>query len=306
VSTGEEKVETVGSENSRPRLFSEMTEAREGAERGPGETQSETEGSSIGAVEEEPSEEPEEGDDEGAGDDETVVTNPPVLAGRRKGSPLRRVESEEVRLEASGSSLSSEQRMLILDAWSRSQLKASEFGRLVGVERHTLYAWKRRFEEFGPAGLVERKRGGPSGSRMPEATRRAILMMKQSHPEWGCDRLHDMLLRSAGFAASASAIARVLREAGYETAEVPTHRHPDKPRSFERARPNQLWQSDLFTFLLKRDNRRVYLIARSKKKGITPPIYRLKEGRISGRRTLDSEAPEHARMARMISIVLYS
>jgi transposase InsO family protein len=151
--------------------------------------------------------------------------------------------------------------MLILDAWSRSQLRASEFAKLVGVEPHTLYAWRRRFEEFGPAGLDERQRGGPTGSRMPEATRRAVLMMKQSHPEWGCDRLHDMLLRSSGFAASSGAIARVLREAGYETAELPTHRHPDKPRSFERARPNQLWQSDLFTFLLKRDNRRVYLIA---------------------------------------------
>jgi hypothetical protein len=32
-------------------------------------------------------------------------------------------------------------------------------------------------------------------------------------------------------------------------------------RSFERAQPNQLWQTDLFTFVLKRQNRRVYLVA---------------------------------------------
>ncbi len=43
--------------------------------------------------------------------------------------------------------------------------------------------------------------------------------------------------------------------------EVPTRPHPDKVRSFERARPNQLWQTDLFTFVLKRQNRRVYLVA---------------------------------------------
>ena len=30
---------------------------------------------------------------------------------------------------------------------------------------------------------------------------------------------------------------------------------------FERAAPNQLWQTDLFTFVLKRQNRRVYLVA---------------------------------------------
>jgi len=32
-------------------------------------------------------------------------------------------------------------------------------------------------------------------------------------------------------------------------------------RSFERARPNQLWQTDLFTYVLKRQNRRIYLVA---------------------------------------------
>jgi len=32
-------------------------------------------------------------------------------------------------------------------------------------------------------------------------------------------------------------------------------------RFFERAKPNQLWQTDLFTFILKRQDRRVYLVA---------------------------------------------
>jgi hypothetical protein len=31
---------------------------------------------------------------------------------------------------------------------------------------------------------------------------------------------------------------------------VPTRPHPDHVRSFERAQPNQLWQTDLFTFVL--------------------------------------------------------
>jgi hypothetical protein len=42
---------------------------------------------------------------------------------------------------------------------------------------------------------------------------------------------------------------------------VASHPHPDKLRFFERAKPNQLWQTDLFTFALKRQNRRVYLVA---------------------------------------------
>jgi hypothetical protein len=61
--------------------------------------------------------------------------------------------------------------------------------------------------------------------------------------------------------ASASAVAQVLHEAGYEMEEVTTRPHPDTVRHFERAKPNQLWQTDLFTFMLKRQNRRVYLVA---------------------------------------------
>ena len=70
-----------------------------------------------------------------------------------------------------------------------------------------------------------------------------------------------MLLRGPALPASPAAVARVLHEAGYELEEVPTRPHPDKVRHFERARPNQLWQTDLFTFVLKRQNRRVYLVA---------------------------------------------
>ncbi len=56
-------------------------------------------------------------------------------------------------------------------------------------------------------------------------------------------------------------MAHVLHEAGYEAVEQSTHPHPDRERRFERAQPNQLWQTDLFTFVLKRQNRRVYLVA---------------------------------------------
>src|SRR5207248_9153073 len=71
----------------------------------------------------------------------------------------------------------------------------------------------------------------------------------------------DMLLRGPALPASAGAVAKVLHEAGYQLEEVPTKPHPDQVRRFERARPNSLWQTDLFTFILKRQNRRVYLVA---------------------------------------------
>jgi transposase InsO family protein len=86
-------------------------------------------------------------------------------------------------------------------------------------------------------------------------------MLKEANPTWGCQKISDMLVRGPALPASPTAVARVLHEAGYELEDVPTRPHPDHVRSFERAQPNQLWQTDLFTFILKRQNRRVYLVA---------------------------------------------
>ena len=70
-----------------------------------------------------------------------------------------------------------------------------------------------------------------------------------------------MLTRGPALPASPSAVAKVLHEAGYRMEEVATRPHPHPETRFERARPQQLWQTDLFTFVLKRQNRRVYLVA---------------------------------------------
>jgi transposase InsO family protein len=86
-------------------------------------------------------------------------------------------------------------------------------------------------------------------------------MLKESHPDWGCQRISDALVRGPALPASPAAVGRVLRDAGYASETEPTTPHAPTVHSFERARANQLWQTDLFTFLLKRQNRRVYLVA---------------------------------------------
>ncbi len=172
----------------------------------------------------------------------------------RRGRKL--VKPDEVRL-----AFSPQERLLILDTWQRSGLPAGDFAPLVGLSKHTLYLWKKRFSQQGPAGLMEQPRGASTGSRLSEVAKRTIVMLKQLHPDWGCQRISDELLRGPAMAASSAAVARVLHEAGYQMEERVTRPHPDKPRSFERAKPNQLWQTDLFTFVLKRQNRRLYLVA---------------------------------------------
>jgi len=183
------------------------------------------------------------------------AVGPPRLRPMRKGQRLiKRPAGPKLQI-------SPEQRLLILDTWRRSGLPAADFSTIVSIPTHTLYSWKKRFEQEGPAGLMDRPRGGRKGSKLPDLTKRTILMLKESNPDWGCQQISDMLVRGPALPASPTAVARVLKEAGYELEEVPTHRHPDRVRRFERARSNQLWQTDLFTFVLKRQNRRVYLVA---------------------------------------------
>lgn len=178
---------------------------------------------------------------------------PARLGGPKRGRRLKKPTP------AKRKGLTAEQRIMILDSWKRSGLPAKDFAPLVGVSKHTLYAWKKKFEQEGPAGLMSKPRGR-KGSRLPELTKRTILMLKEAQPELGCQRISDMLARGPALGASPSAVARVLKEAGYELEDVPTRPHPDKPRRFERASPNAMWQTDLFTFVLKRQNRRVYLV----------------------------------------------
>ena len=45
--------------------------------------------------------------------------------------------------------LTAEQRLLLLDTWRRSGLPAADFAALVGLSRHTLYEWKRKFAAHG-------------------------------------------------------------------------------------------------------------------------------------------------------------
>jgi transposase InsO family protein len=192
---------------------------------------------------------------EDEGDFAEPAWRPPNLAARRRGQRLLKKREEVTE------PLSATKKILLLDLWHRSGLPARDFAALTGLSHHTLYVWQAKFKHQGPAGLMDKPRGAPAGSRLPEVTKRAILLMKETHPEWGTQRIADMLLRGPALPASASAVGRVLKEAGYAFEEVPTRRHPDHPREFERTRPGELWQTDLFTFVLKRQNRRVYLVA---------------------------------------------
>ncbi|MBL9164767.1 MAG: helix-turn-helix domain-containing protein [Planctomycetaceae bacterium] len=94
----------------------------------------------------------------------------PNLKARRRETLARPVERPAM-------PLSPQQKLLLLDTWQRSGLPARDFGALVNISRQTLYAWKRRFQELGPAGLMDQPKGVKKGSQLlPTSTSRQCIV----------------------------------------------------------------------------------------------------------------------------------
>src|SRR5262249_36663739 len=148
-----------------------------------------------------------------------------------------------------------EQRLLLLDTWQRSGLPAADFAALVGISKFTLFAWKKKFEQEGPAGLLDKPKGTPPGSRLPELTKRTILMLKQANPAGRCEKISDFPLGGRPSPPSPGAGPKAFHEPASRMEKTPPPPPPPRSTRFERAKPNQLWQTDLFTFMLKRQNR---------------------------------------------------
>ena len=129
----------------------------------------------------------------------------------------------------------------------------------VGCSQDVIRRWARAYEERGEAGL--RTGVVPAGSRrkLPGPIREKIVEIKKREPSFGVKRISHLLKRAFFLSASPETVRRTL---GAESLIVPSKKKPQRnitrPRFFERSTPNQLWQSDIFTFRL--GGRYAYLI----------------------------------------------
>jgi len=81
-----------------------------------------------------------------------------------------------------------------------------------GISRDTFYRWRRRFLEFGPAGLEDGSHG-PKNVRKPtwfKELEDAVLELRRLTPGWGKDKL-VVLLGQQGWRCSTSMVGRILR-----------------------------------------------------------------------------------------------
>jgi transposase InsO family protein len=138
-------------------------------------------------------------------------------------------------------------------------LPVSLLSKEVGCSQDVIRRWAKAYQERGEAGL--RKGVAPAGSRrkLPGAVREKIVEIKKREPFFGVKRISHLLKRAFFLSASPETVRRTLRAESLIIPSKKKHQHNiTRPRFFERSTPNQLWQSDIFTFRL--GGRYAYLI----------------------------------------------
>ncbi len=130
----------------------------------------------------------------------------------------------------------------------------------MAIGSSSLAVWVSRYRQFGEAGLQPQPHAGPAKSKLPAAITEQIVALKQQHPTFGIKRIAQLLRRVFFLPASPETVRQRLHEAKLMPPSVPPKkRNITRPRFFERATPNQMWQTDIFTFRL--GGRYAYLIA---------------------------------------------
>jgi transposase InsO family protein len=128
-----------------------------------------------------------------------------------------------------------------------------------GASKAVIHSWTKAYQERGEAGLRSGAAPARRRPKLPEPVREKIVEIKKQEPLFGVKRISHLLKRAFFLSASPETVRRTLRA---ESLIVPPRKKPrrniTRPRFFERSTPNQLWQSDIFTFRL--GGRYAYLI----------------------------------------------
>lgn len=129
-----------------------------------------------------------------------------------------------------------------------------------GVSQQALSGWVKRYRQFGEEGLKARTSPTASAAVLPAAVTERIITLKKENPTFGVKRISQWLRRVLFLQASPETVRQKLHEAHLMSpATTPRRRNMTRPRFFERATPNQMWQSDIFTFRL--GGRYAYVVA---------------------------------------------
>src|SRR5215471_17649103 len=174
-------------------------------------------------------------------------TRPPRGAARRSSGPHAHSHSFEVRRKA-------------VQLCLEESFPVKQVAREMGVGRSTLDKWVKLYREQGEAGLQPqaRRRGGQR-PQVAAAVKTQVVELKRRHPDLGIQKISQFLRRALFLPVSRETVRRTLHQQQLLKKRKPKPPpNPPQPRFFERSTPNQMWQTDIFTFRLGGKN--AYLI----------------------------------------------
>jgi transposase InsO family protein len=129
----------------------------------------------------------------------------------------------------------------------------------MGMSVSCLCLWVISYRQQGEAGL-QSAYAAKRAAKLPAAITDKIVELKQQNPTFGIKRISQVLRRCFFLPASPETVRQRLHEAELmPPTKPPKQRNITRPRFFERATPNQMWQTDIFTFRL--GGRYAYVIA---------------------------------------------
>jgi len=153
-------------------------------------------------------------------------------------------------------------RMRVVEQAMTGGVSLGRLSQLFGPSVTAIVNWVNAYEKGGVDALVPKPAPPPPRrtSVAQQAKQQAVVGLREEHPEYGTRRIRDLLARVEGLGVSETQVRTILHEAGLIEPRPATAEREHGPRRFERAAPNQMWQSDIFTFLLRR-HERLYLTA---------------------------------------------
>ena len=170
----------------------------------------------------------------------------------KDGAPLggKGARAEGCRRSKAGKRYTFEERLRAVKLFLEEGIPAKVIVEELGVSDGPFYTWVKRYREEGEAGLRNKPKSFP-GRHVAQPVKAKIISLKKSKPAFGVKRISQFLRRFLFLSASHETVRKTLTEANLiEKSRHKPRRNPGKPRFFERATPNQLWQSDIFTFRL--------------------------------------------------------
>jgi transposase InsO family protein len=128
-----------------------------------------------------------------------------------------------------------------------------------GVCRSSMVRWIGLYRKGGSAALEFRYTSKAPRRALHGAVIDKIVSVKKAYPDFGVRKISHILSRLFFLPGSAESVRRTLIENNLNTpAKKRPARNVTRPRFFERSTPNQMWQTDIFTFRL--GGRYAYLI----------------------------------------------